>query len=373
MHDPTTGAVMPPIYISSTYAQESPGVNKGLDYGRSHNPTRWAFERCVAELESGQAGFAFASGLAAIATTLELLPAGSHVIASDDLYGGTYRLFERVRKITQGLSFTYVDASDPANVEAAVTDNTKMLWVETPSNPLLKLTDLSAVAKVAQKHNLIAVADNTFATPIIQRPIEHGFHLTVHSVTKYINGHSDVIGGMVVASDNRGAWEELIERMAFLQNSVGAILGPFDCFLANRGVKTLHLRVERSSHNAWEIAKWMEQRDDIERVIYPGLPSHPQHELALRQMSDSGGMLTFIVKGGLPRAKQILERLQVFTLAESLGGVESLIEHPAIMTHASIPKDVREKLGITDGLIRLSAGIEDVKDLIADLEQAMQA
>ncbi|HQY87011.1 MAG TPA: PLP-dependent aspartate aminotransferase family protein [Tepidisphaeraceae bacterium] len=365
--DPTTGAVMPPIYTTSTFKQSSPGVHKGLDYGRSHNPTRWAFERCVADLEDGQAGFAFSSGLAAISTVLELLPAGSHVIASDDLYGGTFRLFERVRRHSAGMDFTYIDTSKPNAIENAIKPNTKLIWVETPSNPLLKLTDLEATAKIAKKRGLLACADNTFATPYSQLPLNSGFDIVVHSVTKYLNGHSDMIGGVAVVGDNA----ELIDRIGFLQNSIGSIAAPFDSFLALRGLKTLALRLERASFNAMEVAKYLEKRNDIERVIYPGLPSHPQHELAKRQMCAFGGMISAVVKGGLERSRKMLERCEIFTLAESLGGVESLIEHPAIMTHASIPAPRRAELGIDDGLIRLSCGVEDVKDLIADLDRAL--
>jgi cystathionine gamma-lyase len=365
--DPSTGAVMTPIYTTSTYRQESPGVHKGLDYGRSHNPTRWAFERCVADLEDGRAGFAFASGMAAIATVLELLESGSHVIASDDLYGGTYRLFERVRRSSAALTVTYVDASDPRAIEAAIKSNTRMVWIETPSNPLLKLADLAAIAQVARRHKLLAVADNTFATPYNQRPLALGFDIAVHSVTKYINGHSDMIGGIAVVGDD----DALVERLGFLQNAIGAIAAPFDSFLALRGVKTLALRMERAGENALAIARHLAARKDIRQVIYPGLESHPQHALARRQMHTGGAMVSIIIEGELARARRMLEHCRVFTLAESLGGVESLIEHPAIMTHASIPADRRAELGIDDGLIRLSVGIEDVRDLIDDLEQAL--
>jgi cystathionine gamma-lyase len=364
--DPTTGAVMVPIYATSTYAQQSPGVHKGFDYGRSHNPTRFAFERCVADLEEGTHGFAFASGLAAMSTVLELLEHGSHVIASDDLYGGTYRLFERVRRHSSNLSFSYVDAADLKAVEAAITPKTRMIWVETPSNPLLKLADLAALANLAKRRGLLAVADNTFATPFVQRPLAHGFAVVVHSVTKYINGHSDMIGGIAVTKD-----PALAERLTFLQNSVGGISGPFDSFLALRGVKTLALRMQRHSESAMTIAKFLESHAGVRRVLYPGLPSHPQHDLARRQMQSGGGMVSAIVKGGLDHAKSMLQRCRIFTLAESLGGVESLIEHPGLMTHASIPAERRAQLGIDDGLVRLSVGIEDVQDLIADLEQAL--
>ena len=366
--DPLTGAVMPPIYTSSTYKQQSPGVHKGLDYGRSHNPTRWAFERCVADLEDGKIGFAFASGLAASATVLELLDSGSHIVAGDDLYGGTYRLFERVRRKSAGLDFSYVDPGDAGAIERAIRPNTRMLWVESPSNPLLKLADLAELAKLARKHRLIAVADNTFATPYVQRPLALGFDIVVHSVTKYINGHSDMIGGMAIVGEDAA----LAERIGFLQNAVGGISGPFDCFLALRGVKTLALRMERSSHNALEVARFLESRQDVKRVLYPGLPSHPQHDLARRQMASGGGMVGAILDGGLPRARRFLERCQLFTLAESLGGVESLVEHPGLMTHASIPAERRAEIGIDDGLVRLSVGVEDARDLVADLRQALE-
>jgi cystathionine gamma-lyase len=365
--DPTTGAVMPPIYTTSTYKQDSPGVHKGLDYGRSHNPTRWAFERCIADLEDGQIGFAFASGLAAISTVLELLDSGSHIIAGDDLYGGTYRLFERVRRNSAGLEFSYVDPADLAAVERAIRPNTRMLWVETPSNPLLKLADLTQLAALGRKHKFMLAADNTFATPFIQRPLNHGFDIVVHSVTKYINGHSDMIGGIAVVGDNAA----IADRLGFLQNAIGAISGPFDSFLALRGVKTLALRMERSSQSALEIAQFLETRSDVKCVLYPGLPSHPQHSLANRQMTTGGGMVSAILDGGLNRARRFLERCKLFTLAESLGGVESLVDHPGLMTHASILAERRAEIGIDDGLVRLSIGIEDVKDLIADLDHAL--
>ena len=365
--DPTTGAVMVPIYATSTYAQESPGVHKGYDYARSENPTRGAFERCVADLESGAAGFAFASGLAAIATVLDLLDSGAHVVASDDLYGGTFRLFERVRRRSAGLDFTFVDMSDTAAIAHALTPATRMIWVETPTNPLLRLANLEAIAQLARKKHVLAVADNTFASPYVQRPLELGFDIVVHSTTKYLNGHSDMVGGVAIAGENR----DLAERLKFLQNAVGAIQGPFDSFLALRGVKTLALRMERHCTNALEIAKWMQKRTAIERVIYPGLESHPQHALARGQMRAFGGIVTAILDRDLEGTKRFLERCQLFTLAESLGGVESLIEHPAIMTHASLPADLRAKSGISDSLVRLSCGVEDADDLIADLEQAL--
>lgn len=366
-HDPSTGAVMQPIYATSTYAQKSPGVHQGFEYARTQNPTRMAFERCVADLENGVQGFAFASGLAASATILDTLESGSHVIALDDLYGGTYRLFERVRKVSAGLDFTFLDMSNPAAIEAAIRPNTRMIWVESPSNPLLKLVDLAAVAAIARKHGLVAVADNTFATPWIQRPLDHGFDLVVHSVTKYLNGHSDMVGGMVVVREQGS----LAEKLSFLQNAVGGILGPFDSFLALRGLKTLPLRMARHCDSAADIAAWLEKLPKVERVHYPGLTSHPQHALAARQMHGFGGMVTLVLKGGLDDARQFLERLKIFACAESLGGVESLAEHPAIMTHASIPANIRKELGISDGLVRLSVGIEDVADLKADILQAL--
>ncbi len=368
-HDPTTGAVMTPIYATSTYAQQSPGVNKGFDYARSQNPTRFAFERCIADLESGTAGFAFASGLAAEAAVLELLKPGDHVIASEDLYGGSFRLFDKVRRQSMGLQFSFVDLRDLAAVEAAVGPSTRMLWVETPTNPTLRLADLQALAGVCRQHGLIAVADNTFASPYVQRPLEHGFDVVVHSATKYLNGHSDVIAGCAVVGDNA----ELRERLKFLQNAVGSILGPFDSFLALRGLKTLALRMERHCSSALRIAHWLEARADVRRVIYPGLESHPDHVLAQRQMNGFGGIVAVELDRDLEGTVRMLERTQLFTLAESLGGVESLIEHPAKMTHATIPAEQRAKLGIGDGLVRLSVGIEDPHDLISDLDQALAA
>jgi cystathionine gamma-lyase len=366
--DPTTGAVMVPIYATSTYVQSSPGEHKGFEYSRSHNPTRFAFERCIADLESGTAGFAFASGLAAASTILEILDSGAHVIASDDLYGGSFRLFDKVRKRSAALAFSFVDMGDISAIEAAITPETKMIWVETPTNPMLRLADLSAIAALAKKHGLITVADNTFASPFVQRPLELGFDIVMHSATKYLNGHSDVVAGVAVVGDNA----EIAEKLKFLQNAVGAVLGPFDSFLALRGVKTLALRMQRACDSALEIARWLEAHPAIERVIYPGLESHPQHELAKRQMIGGfGGIISADVEGGLAPARRMLERTQLFTLAESLGGVESLIEHPAIMTHASIPADQRAALGISDTLIRLSVGIEDCEDLIADLSEAL--
>jgi cystathionine gamma-lyase len=365
--DPATGAIMPPIYQTSTYVQESPGVHKGYEYSRSQNPTRMAYERCIADLEGGTRGYAFASGLAGIATILELFDSGAHIIASDDLYGGSYRLFKRVRERSAGLKFSFVDMSDPARIEAAIRPETRMIWIETPSNPMLTLIDLEAVAGIAQRHGVIAAADNTFATPVVQRPIEHGFHLVMHSATKYLNGHSDMVGGVVVVGDH----PELAEQLAFLHNAVGAIQGPFDSFLALRGLKTLPLRLRQHCSSALAVAQWLERHPKVEHVYYPGLASHPQHALARRQMDGFGGMVSMTLKGGLDDARRFLERCQLFALAESLGGVESLIEHPAIMTHASIPAEQRAALGISDSLCRLSVGIEDVDDLIADLAAAL--
>ena len=370
--DPTTGAVMPPIYATSTFAQESPGVHKGLDYGRSHNPTRWALERCVADIESGGAAYAFASGLAAIAAVLELLPAGSHIVAGDDMYGGTYRLFERVRRASSGHDFTYVDLTDPLALANALRPETKMVWVETPTNPMLKLADLHAIAQLCRERGVMSVCDNTFASPINQRPLELGIDVVVHSTTKYMNGHSDVIGGVAVVGGqpHQQAWRE---RLGFIQNAVGAIQGPFDSFLVLRGIKTLALRVERSNANALDLAQWLEGQPKVRRVVYPGLASHPQHELARRQMHGYGGIVSLDLDTDLAGARRFLEQCEVFTLAESLGGVESLIEHPAIMTHATIPADQRARLGIGDGLIRLSVGIEDVEDQREDLKRALAA
>jgi cystathionine gamma-lyase len=365
-HDPTTGAVMQPIYQTSTYAQESPGVHKGFVYARGHNPTRQAYERCIADLENGSHGFAFASGMAAIATMLELLPAGADVIAMDDVYGGTFRLFERVRKDSANMSFTYVDLTKPENLAAAITPQTKMVWLETPTNPTLKIVDIEAVSKIAHDAGLLVGCDNTFASPYCQRPLDLGADIVMHSATKYLGGHSDVIGGILVVSD-----KDLGERLAFLQNSIGAIQAPFDSFLALRGLKTLALRVERASSNALALAQWMESHPAISKVIYPGLKSHPGHEIAKRQMDAFGGMVTIYLKGGLDAARAFLERVSLFTLAESLGGVESLIEHPGIMTHASIPPERRAELGVDDALVRLSVGIEDIDDLRRDLEHAL--
>jgi cystathionine gamma-lyase len=365
--DPTTGAVMMPIYATSTYVQQSPGVNKGYDYARTKNPTRMAFERCIADLEGGSAAFAFASGLAAISTSLECLDQGSHVISVDDLYGGSRRLFERVRKRSMGIEVSYLDLSDPDAIEAAIRPNTRLVWVETPTNPLLKLVDLERVAAIAKKRGIWAAADNTFASPYVQRPLEHGFDLVVHSTTKYLNGHSDMVGGVAVVADNA----ELSERLKFLQNAVGAIQGPFDSFLALRGLKTLALRMERHCTSGLKIAAWLERHPKVRRVFYPGLASHPQHALAKKQMHAFGGMISADLEGTLDDARRFLERCQLFALAESLGGVESLIEHPALMTHGSVPVDVRATLGISETLVRLSVGIEDPDDLIADLDAAL--
>ncbi|WP_114946960.1 cystathionine gamma-synthase [Microvirga calopogonii] len=365
--DPTTGAVMMPIYATSTFAQESPGVHKGFEYARSQNPTRMAFERCIADLEGGAAAFAFSSGLAASATVLDMLEHGSHIVASDDLYGGTRRLFERVRRKSAGLDITYVDLGNPDAVKAALRPNTKLVWVETPTNPLLKLADLEAIAAATRGHGTWLVADNTFASPYVQRPLEFGFDIVVHSTTKYLNGHSDMVGGVVIVGQN----QEVREKIAFLQNAVGSVSGPFDSFLALRGLKTLSLRMERHCTSALKIAQFLESHPGVNGVIYPGLASHPQHELAKRQMRGFGGIITARIAGGLDGATRFLERCQLFTLAESLGGVESLIEHPAIMTHASVPAEVRAELGIDDGLVRLSVGIEDADDLIDDLRSAL--
>ncbi|MCK9688672.1 trans-sulfuration enzyme family protein [Scleromatobacter humisilvae] len=365
--DPSTGAIMPPIFQTSTYVQSSPGVHKGYEYSRSQNPTREALQRCVADLEGGLQGYAFASGLAAMSTVLELLDAGAHIVASDDLYGGSFRLFERVRKRSMGLQVSFIDMTDPQAVRAAIRPDTKMLWVETPSNPLLKLIDLAAVAKIARDANLIAVADNTFASPWGQNPLALGFDIVVHSTTKYLNGHSDVVGGVAIIGNEprQAAWAE---QLAFLHNAVGAIAGPFDSFLALRGIKTLAIRMERHNQSALALAQWLEAHPKVARVHYPGLESHPQYALAKRQMRGGGGMISIDLKSDLAGSRRFLEKVHLFALAESLGGVESLIEHPAIMTHASIPAAQRAALGINDTLIRLSVGIEALDDLKADLE-----
>ena len=367
--DPSTGAVMTPIYATSTYAQKSPGVHQGYEYSRSHNPTRFAYERCVAALEGGAHGYAFASGLAATSTVLEVLDAGSHVICMDDVYGGTYRLLENVRRRSAGLDIDFVDLNDMTALAAAVRPNTRMIWCEIPTNPLLKIVDIARLAEFARARGILLAVDITFASPILQRPLELGAHLVVHSATKYINGHSDIVGGIVVVGDDA----ELAERIGFLQNAVGGIQGPFDSFLALRGLKTLHLRMRAHCDNALELAQWLEHHPKVERVIHPGLASHPQRELAARQMHGFGGMVTVFVKGGLAAARRVMEHTRLFACAESLGGVESLVNHPAIMTHASIPPAKRAALGITDNLIRLSVGVEDVADLRADLDQALNA
>jgi len=367
--DPTTGAVMPPIYVTSTYAQTSPGVHKGYDYSRTNNPTRGAWERCIADLESGIRGFAFASGMAATSTLLELLDAGSHIVSTDDLYGGSFRLFERVRRRTAGHDFAFVDMANDQALLAAIKPTTKMIWIETPTNPTLRLVDIAKVAAIAKSRGILTVVDNTFATPWVQRPLELGADIVMHSATKYLNGHSDMLGGIAVTAN-----PELADRIAFLHNATGAVSGPFDSFLALRGLKTLPLRMRQTSENAMAIAQWLEKHPRVARVLYPGLPSHPQHALAKQQMHNGfSGIVTFFVKGGVEDARRFLERCQLFTLAESLGGVESLVDHPGLMTHASIPLAQRKALGIDDTLIRLSVGIEDVQDLIDDLNQALQS
>lgn len=367
--DPSTGAVMTPIYATSTYVQSSPGVHQGFEYSRSHNPTRFAYERCVADLEGGSRGYAFASGLAATSTVLDALDAGSHVICMDDVYGGTFRLFERVRRRSAGLDFSFVDLDDLAAVEAAVRPETKLIWCETPTNPMLKLVDIARLAEFARKRGIWLAVDNTFSSPILQRPLELGAHLVMHSATKYLNGHSDIVGGMVVVGDDA----ELAEKMGFLQNAVGGVQGPFDSFLALRGLKTLHLRMKAHCANALELAQWLETHPAVEKVIYPGLASHPQHALARKQMHGFGGMVSIVLKGGFEAAKRFCERTELFALAESLGGVESLVNHPAIMTHASVPPERRAALGISDALVRLSVGVEDVADLRAELEAALSS
>jgi cystathionine gamma-lyase len=366
-HDPSTGAVMTPIYATSTYAQSSPGVHQGFEYSRSHNPTRFAWERCVAALEGGSQGFAFASGLAAESTVLELLDAGAHVIAMDDVYGGTFRLFERVRRRSAGLDTSWVDLTDLAAFEAAIGPQTRMVWIETPTNPLLKLVDIAAVSAIARRHGLLVVVDNTFCSPILQRPLELGAHIVLHSATKYLNGHSDMVGGVAVVGED----PDLAQRLGFLQNAVGAVQGPFDSFLGLRGLKTLHLRMAAHCANALELARWLQTHPAIDQVIYPGLESHPQHALARRQMHGFGGMVSIILKGGPEAARRFCENTRLFALAESLGGVESLVNLPALMTHASVPVERRERLGLTDALVRLSVGVEDVEDLREDLAQAL--
>jgi cystathionine gamma-lyase len=370
--DPSTGAIMPPIYATSTFVQSSPGIHQGYDYARSHNPTRSAYERCAADLEGGSQAFAFASGLAAIATVLELVPAGSHIVSGDDLYGGTYRLFERVRRRSAGLTVSYVNLTEPVRLEAALRPETRIVWVETPTNPLLQLADLRAIAAILRGRGVIAVVDNTFASPWVQRPLELGFDVVVHSATKYLNGHSDVIGGIAVVGGEPHQ-QPIREQLAFLQNAVGAVAGPFDSFLALRGLKTLALRMERHCSNALELATWLESQPKVERVFYPGLPSHPQHALAIAQMHGFGGMISLRLATDLDGVKRFLETLELFALAESLGGVESLVEHPAIMTHASFPAADRRARGIDDSLIRLSVGVESVEDLRTDLARALDS
>ncbi|HTM63870.1 MAG TPA: cystathionine gamma-synthase [Gammaproteobacteria bacterium] len=365
--DPTTGAVSMPIYATSTYVQESPGKHRGYEYSRTKNPTRFAYEQCAADLESGKAGYAFASGMAAISTLIEVLNPGDHVIVCDDVYGGTFRLFNSVKNRSQGLEFTFVDMTNPENIEKNIRSNTRMIWIETPTNPMLKIWDLEKIQTIAKKHNLISVVDNTFASPILQRPLELGYDLVIHSATKYLNGHSDMVGGLIIIGDH----PELLEKIPYLQNSIGAVQGPFDSFLALRGLKTLAVRMQRHCENAMELANWLSKHPKVEHVIYPGLTSHPQHDIAKKQMSAFGGMISMNIKGGVEESRRMLEKCQIFALAESLGGVESLIEHPAIMTHASIPKNKREALGIKDNFIRLSVGIENVEDLKRDLDQAL--
>ncbi len=363
--DPTTGAIMTPLYLTSTYVQSSPGEHKGYEYSRTSNPTRKAYEDCLASLESGKFGFGFASGCAASTTILHLLKAGDHVIASDDLYGGTFRLFDKVIR-HNGIEFSFVDMSNPENVEKAIQDNSKMIWIETPTNPMLKLVDIKACSKIGKSKGLMTVVDNTFMSPYFQKPLQLGADIVVHSTTKFINGHSDIVGGAVVVND-----PEVAAKLAFLSNSMGAICSPFDAFMCMRSLKTLPVRMRAHQENAQKVVEFLDNHNQVEKIIYPGLESHPQHALAKEQMSGFGGMITFYMKGGLEPARKLLERVKVFALAESLGGVESLIEHPAIMTHASVPAEIRKELGIDDGLVRLSVGIEDIEDLLADLEQAL--
>ena len=365
--DPTTGAVMTPVYLTSTYAQSAPGEHKGYEYSRSQNPTRDALQGCLAALEGARHGLAFASGLAATDALLHLLEAGDHILASDDLYGGTFRILDKVWR-RHGVEVTQIDMSDPRNVERGLRKNTRLVWIESPTNPMLKIVDLRAVATIARAHGARTAVDNTFATPFFQRPLELGIDVVTHSTTKYLNGHSDVVGGAIMTSD-----DALHDRLKFLQNAVGNVPGPLDCFLVLRGLKTLHLRMARHAENALALARYLEAHAQVKKVTYPGLASHPQHALAARQMKGFGGMLTFVIRGGLPAARAFLSSLRIFALAESLGGVESLIEHPAIMTHASVPKAARDELGIADGFIRVSCGIENVEDLIADLERGFAA
>ncbi len=367
--DPTTGAVMMPIYTSSTFEQESPGVHKGFDYSRSINPTRKAFEECIASLENGEVGFGFSSGVAAISACVELLSPGDHVIAMNDLYGGTVRLFNEIKTLSQGIEVTYVDMTDMQNVLEAKTDKTKMIFVETPTNPLLRVVDLAAIADFAKAEKILSVCDNTFASPYVQQPLNHGIDIVLHSATKYLGGHSDLIAGALVIGKKDDA---LVSRMANIVNSLGPITGAFDSYLILRSLKTLAVRMERHCENALAIAKHFESHKEISEVIYPGLSNHPQHDLASKQMKGYGGIISMNIKGGLEKSKSFLERTEIFALAESLGGVESLIEHPALMTHASLPKDRREMIGISDGLVRLSVGLESLDDLVEDIEQALK-
>ena len=364
--EPTTGAVMTPIFATSTFKQSSPGVHTGYEYARTQNPTRHAFERCIADLEGGVQAFAFASGLAASATVLELLDEGSHMVAVDDMYGGSWRLFERVRKRSMGLKVSYSDPNVTGSLEKALQPDTKMIWVETPSNPLLKITDLAQVAKIGKERKVLTVVDNTFASPFVQRPLDLGIDIVVHSVTKYINGHSDMVGGIVVVRERK----DLVEKLEFMQNAIGSILDPFSSFLALRGVKTLPLRMKQHCGNAMHLAAWLQSHPKVERVVYPGLPSHPQHLLAAKQMNGFGAMIAVYLKTDVDGVRRALEACKVFTLAESLGGVESLVGHPVTMSHGSLPAELRARLGITSNLVRLSVGIEDINDLIADLDQA---
>ena len=363
--DPTTGAIMTPLYLSSTFVQSSPGVHKGYEYSRTSNPTRKAYEDCLASLEGGRYGFGMASGCAASTTVMHLLKAGDHVVASDDLYGGSFRLFDKIIR-HNGIDFSFVDMTDLKNVESAITPKTKMIWIETPTNPMLKIVDIQGVCKLVQGQEITTVVDNTFMSPYFQNPLKLGADIALHSTTKFINGHSDIVGGALVTDD-----DNLAERIAFLSNSMGGICSPFDAFMCLRSLKTLPLRMKAHQENGQKIADFLDQHGKVERVIYPGLKSHPQFDLAQKQMSGPGGMLTFYVKGGLSEARSFLEKVKVFALAESLGGVESLIEHPAIMTHASVPLEMRKQLGIEDNLIRLSVGVEDLADLISDLEHAL--
>lgn len=363
--DPTTGAIMTPLYLTSTYVQSQPGHHKGYEYSRTSNPTRKAYEDCLASLESGDHGFAFASGCAATTTVLHLLKAGDHVIANDDMYGGTFRLFDKVLR-HNGIEFTYVDLTQEKNLKAHIRSNTRMVWLETPTNPMLKLSNIKAIAQITKLREIILAVDNTFMSPYFQRPLELGADIVVHSTTKFVNGHSDIVGGAVVTNST-----SIAEKLAFLSNSMGAICSPFDAFICMRSLKTLPLRMEAHQKNAMQVAKYLEAHSKVESVIYPGLSSHPQHNLAKEQMSGFGGMITFYIKGGLSESRAVLEKVRLFSLAESLGGVESLIEHPAIMTHASVPKEMREHLGISDNLIRLSVGVEDIEDLLSDLDQAL--